>query len=169
MRLSAENINKRSPYWVIQLDDMLFRFRTKNGITYRVGFQEDRYFKVGNAYNFFITNVDNSHTPRDLDVFKVISLILEEFFRQDASVMLYICDPTDHREKVRSLLYKRWYNNYPRRDELTLRDVEINFKGYIVYSGMIIRNDHPQHDEMLAAFDEFTSRAPLVMDVQPKP
>jgi len=76
---------------------------------------------------------------------------------------------TDHREKTRSLLYKRWYNNYPRHDELTLRDAEIDFSGYVVYSGMIIRNDHPQRDEMLAAFDEFISRAPYVMDVQPKP
>ena len=100
MRLSAENINKKSPYWVIQLDDMLFRFRTKNGITYRVGFQEDKFLKVGNTYNFFITNMDNQNAPRDLDVFKVVSLVLEEFFSQDASVMLYICDPSDHREKA---------------------------------------------------------------------
>ena len=169
MRLSAENINKKSPYWVIQLDDMLFRFRTKNGITYRVGFQEDKFLKVGNTYNFFITNMDNQNAPRDLDVFKVVSLVLEEFFSQDASVMLYICDPSDHREKARSMLYKRWYENYPRHSELTMRDVEINFSGFIVYSGMIIRNDHPQREQMLAAFDEFVSRAPSVMDVHPKP
>lgn len=169
MRLSAENINKQSPYWVIQLDDMLFRFRTKNGITYRVGFQEDRYFKVGNTYNFFITNMDDPHAPRDLDVFKVVSLVLEEFFAQNESVMVYICDPTDHREKTRSLLYKRWYANYPKHDELTLRDVEIDFGQCIVYSGMIIRNDHPQKEDMLAAFDEFISRAPSLYDVQPKP
>ncbi|MCR4809746.1 MAG: hypothetical protein K5896_07790 [Prevotella sp.] len=34
-------------------------------------------------------------------MFKVITCVLEEFFRQDASVMLYICDSYDHREAIR--------------------------------------------------------------------
>lgn len=29
MRLSVNNINQVSPYWVIQLDDLTFRFITK--------------------------------------------------------------------------------------------------------------------------------------------
>lgn len=37
MRLSVDNINNVSPYWVIQLDDMTFRFVTKNAIKlYRI-------------------------------------------------------------------------------------------------------------------------------------
>lgn len=48
-------------------------------------------------------------------------------------------------------------------------DVEIDFGQCVVYSGMIIRNDHPQKEDMLAAFDEFISRAPSLYDVQPKP
>jgi hypothetical protein len=43
MRLSADRINRKSPYWVIQLDEMTFRFVTKNGIIYRVGFYQDQY------------------------------------------------------------------------------------------------------------------------------
>ena len=30
MRLSVDNINLASPYWVVQVDDMTFRFVTKN-------------------------------------------------------------------------------------------------------------------------------------------
>ena len=35
MRLSVDRINRESPYWVIQLDDMTFRFVTKisDGLT----------------------------------------------------------------------------------------------------------------------------------------
>ena len=43
MRLSADRINRKSPYWVIQLDEMTFRFVTRNGIIYRVGFYQDQY------------------------------------------------------------------------------------------------------------------------------
>ena len=36
MRLSVDNINQTSSYWVIQLDDLTFRFVTKNGVVYRI-------------------------------------------------------------------------------------------------------------------------------------
>lgn len=54
MRLSADRINSKSPYWVIQLDEMTFRFVTRNGIIYRVGFYQDQYFLGNRAYHFFI-------------------------------------------------------------------------------------------------------------------
>lgn len=66
MRLSVDNINNKSPYWVIQLDDMTFRFVTKNGIVYRVGFYKDPYFLGDKAYHFFIANENESFTPKDV-------------------------------------------------------------------------------------------------------
>ena len=54
MRLSVDHINEQSPYWVIQLDDMQFRFVTKNGIKYRVGFYADEYFLGDKAFHFYI-------------------------------------------------------------------------------------------------------------------
>jgi hypothetical protein len=160
MRLSVDNINKTSPYWVIQLDDMTFRFSTKNGIIYRIGFYKDTYFLGDKAYHFFIANeTEQILTPKDIDVYKVITSILEEFFRQDSSVMLYICDPHDHREAIRDSLYKRWFNNYSKHDELTLQAEEVNFDGYVVYTGMILRNDNPEYDELLSLYTEFVKRA----------
>ncbi len=169
MRLSVDNINKKSPYWVVQLDDMLFRFRTENDVTYRIGFYEDSYLAKEGIYHFFISNANNDFAPRDNKVFTVISLVLEEFFNQEESVMLYICDPRDHRENIRSRLYERWYNNYPKKDELTLHTADIDFNGFIVYTGMLLRKDHPLYNEVIASFDDFVKEAPFVMDVQPKP
>ena len=168
MRLSVDRINETSPYWVIQLEDMVFRFVTKNGVIYRVGFYHDHYFLKEGAYHFFIDNSDNTFAPRDPDVFKVVTAVIEEFFRHQTAVMLYICEPEDHREKTRAALYKRWFEAYPNHEKLTLRTAEIDFKGYVIYSGMIIRNDHPLHDIILEAFDAFTKNAPQVYDVQPK-
>lgn len=56
MRLSVDRINHESPYWVVQLDDMLFRFQTENGVTYRVGFYPDSYLARDGVYHFFISN-----------------------------------------------------------------------------------------------------------------
>ena len=168
MRLSVDNINHESPYWVIQLDDMTFRFATKNGVTYRVGFYKDPYFLGDRAYHFFIANENKAITPKDIEVYKVITCILEEFFRQDASVMLYICDPYDHREAIRNNLYIRWFNNYPKHDELTLQAEELHFDGYIVYTGMILRKDHPDYQELLDTYKAFVARASAIYNVQPK-
>ena len=168
MRLSVDNINQSSPYWVIQLDDMTFRFITKNGVVYRVGFYKDQYFLGDKAYHFFIANENEALTPKDVNVYKVITCVLEEFFNQDASVMLYICDPYDHREAVRDNLYKRWFNSYPKHNELTLQAEALDFDGYIVYTGMILRNDHPDYQELLDTYKAFVARANTIYHIQPK-
>ena len=168
MRLSVDNINKKSPYWVIQLDDMTFRFVTKNGVVYRVGFYKDPYFLGEKAFHFFISNENNAITPKDIEVYKVITCVIEEFFDQDSSVMLYICDPHDHREAIRDSLYKRWFNSYPRHEELTLQAEELDFDGYVVYTGMILRNDNPDYDNLLETYKAFVKRANTIYSVQPK-
>ena len=65
MRLSADRINRKSPYWVIQLDELTFRFVTRNGIIYRVGFYKDQYFLGSRAYHFFIANDSDVNPPKD--------------------------------------------------------------------------------------------------------
>ena len=78
------------------------------------------------------------------------------------------CDPHDHREAIRDNLYKRWFNSYARHDELTLQAEELNFEGYIVYTGMILRNDHPQYEELLNKYKAFVLRANSIYRIPPK-
>lgn len=160
MRLSVDSINEQSPYWVIQLDDMLFRFVTKNGIRYRVGFYPDTFFLTEGAYHFFIEKVQNESVPFDPDVFNVVSLIIEEFFRCQSNVMLYICDSTDNREEARSKLYRNWFESYSNKDKYTLADAAIPFEGMSVYAGMLIRKDHPAYELVVDAFDSFVKLIP---------
>lgn len=122
MRLSVDAINERSPYWVIQLDDMLFRFATRNGIRYHVGFYPDSFFLNEGAYHLFIERMHDDHTPADPLVFEVVSIIIEEFFTDNANVMLYICDPTDNRQEARARLYRHWYETFEHHDLYTLSD-----------------------------------------------
>ena len=82
--------------------------------------------------------------------------------------MLYICDPHDHREAIRDNLYKRWFNSYPRHEELTLQAEELNFEGYVVYTGMILRKDNPDYEELLNTYKAFVKRANTIYNIQPK-
>lgn len=160
MKLSVDAINDKSPYWVIQLDDMLFRFVTRSGICYHIGFYPDTYFLDEGAFHLFIDRVHNEHTPADPYVFEVVSLIIEEFFKETTNVMLYICDPTDHREEARSRLYKQWYDSYENRDKYILSSAAIEFGESVVYAGLLLRKDHPGCELVLDAFDAFVHLVP---------
>ena len=59
-------------------------------------------------------------------------------------------------------------NGYTHQRRLTLETAEINFDNYIVYTGMILRNDHPEYDELLTAYREFVQRASSLYQIQPK-
>ena len=63
---------------------------------------------------------------------------------------------------------KRRRLRYPHHHRLTLEATEINFDKYIVYTGMILRNDHPEYDELLNAYREFVKRANNLYQVQSK-
>ena len=82
--------------------------------------------------------------------------------------MLYICDPHDKREAIRDKLYKRWFDSYEHRDELTLQTEELVFDGYSVYTGMIIRNDNPDYEYLLATYKDFVKRANQIYKITPK-
>lgn len=160
MRLSVDAINEHSPLWVIQLDDMLFRFVTRNGIKYRAGFYPDRVFLEEGAYHFFLERVDRCNSAYDSDVLNVVVLIIEEFFRDKSNVMLYICDPSDDRQASRSRLYRLWYETYDKREDFTLVDRAIDFDRTIVYTGLLIKKNNPAYDLVLEAFDDFVNLIP---------
>ena len=168
MRLSVDAINEKSPIWVIQLDDMLFRFITRNGIKYRAGFYPDPYFLEEGAYHFFIQRIDDAHSSYDPDVLFIIQLIIEEFFRTDSNVMLYICDPTDGRQAIRSRLYRKWFQGYSKKEEFTLVDASMAFQVHTFYAGLLIKKSNPAYKQILEAFDDFIKLVPYDTSVIPK-
>lgn len=97
MTLSADKLNLRSPYQLAQINDMTFSFVTDKQIHYNVGFYKDTYFMDDGAYHFFIDNSEHEHGSYDPKILDVVTVILEEFFNQEPTVMLYICAPTDKR------------------------------------------------------------------------
>lgn len=168
MKLSVDAINEKSPYWVIQLDEMLFRFITRNGIKYRAGFYPDPYFLEDGAFHFFLQRVDDVHSPHDPDVLLVVQLIIEEFFRTDSNVMLYICDPTDGRQAYRSRLYRKWFDCYEKNEDFTLVDASIKFNVQAIYAGLLIKKSNPAYRQILEAFEDFVKLIPSDTSILPK-
>ena len=160
MILSADELNLRSPYHLAQVNDMTFSFVTDQQIRYNVGFYKDTYFMDDGAYHFFIDNSEHEHGSYDPKILDVVTVILEEFFSQEPTVMLYICDPTDKRQAARDRLYHLWFYDYARNHEMTLFSDSVTFKKTKYYAGILLRHDHPLHDMILAYYQDFLKHVP---------
>jgi len=167
MKLSADKINETSPYWVIPLDEKSFRFRTDNGVVYVVGFYADNIFSINDAYHFYISNANHQHGPNDPKVLATVIAVIEEFFRQEPMVMLYICDPRDHRQAARNRLYLRWFNDYINSSDFRLYSESVMYKSVDYYAGLIMRKDNPYYDDVVATFHRIAEMLPSLM-VSPK-
>jgi len=163
MTLSLESINLKSPYRLTQLTEMTFSFVTDQGIHYDAGFYPDEFFMPGLAFHFYIDNTLGEHGNYDAKVMEVVVAVIEEFFKQANNVMLYICDPVDHRQAARNRLYRMWFLDYAMNHEMTLFSDSVTFEGETYFSGVLMRHDHPLHDEIIIRYQEFLKKAPSVL------
>jgi hypothetical protein len=155
IHISAEAVNLRSPYKVRQEDDNIFLFRTKYGIDYSVGFVSDISFMKEGVYQFFIINESGRTFRADKDVFETVRVIVEEFFVQKESVMLYICDTTDKRQASRDRLFKVWFHTYLQNDSYTMYNEPMTIDNVRYFSSVILRKNHPLHNQVLCSFHDF--------------
>ena len=153
--LSAETINLRAPYHVTQVDSSIFRFVTKHGIVYSVGFIPDTSFLQNGVYQFFLINTSNKTRPQDTNVYETVRVIIEEFFAQDEPVMLYICDTTDMRQKSRDRLFKIWFHTYIHSGLYTMCNECMTLDDVQYFSSIILRKDHPFHDNISSTFHDY--------------
>jgi len=153
--LSAETINLRAPYHVAQVDSSIFRFVTNNGIIYSVGFVPDTSFLKNGVFQFFLINTTSKSSPQDTNVYETVRVIIEEFFLQEEPVMLYICDTTDKRQKSRDRLFKIWFHTYIYNGSYTMHNECMILDNVPYFSSIILRNDHPFHDNIISAFHEY--------------
>ena len=155
--LSANEINKTSPYKVTQVDEMSVRFSTQNGVRYLVGFTRDIFILTENGYYLYIIN-ENEPQATDPLVYETMVAVIANFFahsKEDA--MLYICSPSDSRQATRARLFKIWFNKTSEAKNFTLETYSHIDDGIEYFYGMILCKDNPYHDKMLKIFEEFLS------------
>ena len=152
--LLIENINKTAPYMVVPMaDGMAFEFFTKHDIHYSVSFLYDDALIEEGAYQLVIANINNRKSPNDPSVKETVLAIVEEFFRANNAVMLYICETGDVKQVMRNRLFERWFSTFQRKTQFTcLSSSIVDEDGIINYATIIIRNDHPHLVQVLQEF-----------------
>ena len=163
IKLNSRQLNIVSPYRVENDGDAL-TFTTDNGLKYAVDFDEDAnpYFK---AYWLNLINLTGKPSPSDKKIAQTVICIIEEFFRQNPDILLYMCSTEGGKQAQRARLFLRWFNGAEQQKHYVARSVEVcGEEGRTEYVALIVQRSNPQLEEILAVFDE---EAAMFNDMKP--
>ena len=136
-------------------EDGFYQFFTDGGVHYSVGFMEDDILLSQNSYQLIIANINNHKSPRDHKVRDTIIAIVDEFFRNNNSTLLYICETGDSKQSMRIRLFEYWFSTYNRKALFTMISSSIvDEEGVVNFATIILRNDNPNLSEIIAEFTE---------------
>ena len=151
---SLQHILQDSPY-DITLSEEGFIFHTDSGIHYRVSFDEEDIVLGGcRTYQLILQKVERAHAPHDPKIEETVLAIINEFFRSNQHVLLYVCDTSDGREGSRNRLFLRWFEHHSAHGRFTICTANATIEDEMVYIAIIVDNNNPQLQAITHDFDE---------------
>ena len=156
-KLNTDIINDHAPYNVAYDEDNAITFFTDYGVEYSVTFDDDAnpYYT---AYWFNLSNMNNVTSPGDKKIAQTVICIIEEFFRQNPEILLYMCSTDDGQQAQRARLFLRWFNGAEQQKHYVIRTTEVkgvdaDGKPRNEYVAFIIQRSHPNLNEIIQLFD----------------
>lgn len=149
--LDLNAINDHSPYDVMESFGLLF-FKTDYNITYLVSFDEEPN-PFYTAYWFNLTNPKQVTSPGDKKIAQTVICIIEEFFRQNPDILLYMCSMDGGQQAQRSRLFLRWFNGAEQQKQYVIRASEVRGEKGLEYVAAIVQRNNPHLDEIIQLFD----------------
>lgn len=152
-KLNIERINEYAPYKVEE-DANQYIFETDHDILYGVSFDEDLMPGSLKAYWFNLTNHSQKSSPRDSKIRITVILIIEEFFRSNPDILLYMCDSANNQQAQRSRLFLHWFNAYGQQEEYYTRTEMVKDDDEENYIALIVKRNHPQLQVIIDVFNK---------------
>ena len=149
--LDIDIINTYSPYTIWPKGEE-YRFITDNGIEYSVSFDDEDNFEY-QSYWFNLTNLSHQKSPGALKIAQTVICIIEEFFRKNPDILLYLCSTDRGQQAQRSRLFLRWFKGYEQQKKYTIKSAEVKGDGLSEFFSLIVMNSHPKIAEISEAFD----------------
>lgn len=152
-QLDIAHINSNSPYEVAYDEYGNIRFTTDYDVEYLVDFDEDTNPHY-TAYLFNLTNVHHKKSPGDKKIPLTIVSIIEEFFRQNPDILLYMCSTEGGLQAQRARLFLRWFNGARQKEKYVIRAMEVKGEeGRNEYVAMIVQRNNPNLDTIIRLYD----------------
>jgi hypothetical protein len=153
-QLDFSRIQDASPYQMEEVSNGIYLFETDNNVLYKIESEEDAPIGGCDTYQFYINNIRHIRAERDTKVKQAVMAILVEFFRVNDSVVLYVCDTSDGRQRKRSLLFQRWFNEYRYANQFTVLFGCIQDENIDNYVGIIVERANPRYQAVIDDFNE---------------
>lgn len=155
--LNLVTINTFSPYLVWSTGDVYY-FETEHGVEYSVDFDLDDnpYFE---AYWVNLNNLNRKVSPGDVKIAQTLICIIEEFFRQNPQILLYMCSRKDDQQAQRARLFLRWFKGAEQQQKYLIKATDVkgetmDGKNIIEYVAMIVPRSHPHLDDVVRIYEE---------------
>ena len=88
--LDLARLNLRSPYYVWKVKDGVYAFDTDYEVSYEIGLSVNVEMLQMEVCAFDINNKDNKPSPNDRKLRDTILAIIEEFFRANGGVLVFL-------------------------------------------------------------------------------
>ena len=155
-KLDISRVNALAPYKIWEQEDGL-NFETDFGLRYAIDFDVDTN-PFYTAYWFNLKNKGFAISPSDKKIEQTVVCVIDEFFRQNPDILLYMCSTADGKQAQRARLFLRWFNGAEQQKRYALRSVEVRGENSRKeYVALIVQRSNPNLDEILAIFDEETA------------
>lgn len=153
-QLSLTQINAKAPYHVVWAEvNKAFIFESDYGVEISVSFDVSWIISNPPAYELTIANHNHKPSPRDRKVRDTVGAIVEEFFRENQTAILYICETGDRKQAMRSRLFLAWLDIFNAKGEYEVLTASMNDEGVENYAAMVLRKDNPDYEAYIAEFE----------------
>ena len=159
-------LNLPCPYRVFRIQETNslahYEFTTVNDVIYYIHFDTCNFLpeviSEDNLFLFSFGPKSESYYP-DEDVKLTLIEVIKFFFEERENVLLFTCDSSDGKAESRQRLFGKWHSTYSEsigtnKIDTVISEPDTDNK-YLC--SLIIRNDHPQINECIEAFEALES------------
>ena len=104
--------------------------------------------------NLFIVNENNTPSPNDPNLRETILCIIEDFFKANPEILLYLCETGDGKQASRNRLFVRWFREYAQKHLYYFDTVEMEADGIENFAAIIVQKVNPNLNEIVEAFNQ---------------
>ena len=131
---------------------LLFSHQTWSSI-YKIGFMDDDTIWESGAYQFVIVNENHTPSPNDPKLRETIFCIIENFFKVNPEILLYLCETGDGKQASRNRLFVRWFREYAQKHLYYFDTVEMSADGIENFAAIIVQKTNPMLNEIVETFN----------------
>ena len=144
----------------------VYVFETTNRILYEVRFKPGGYIFANDpdiqefVFEISIVVIENPNgkrPPGDPLVPPTIARIFGNFFEQHERMVVYICDTSDQRGRVRQRKFISWFSLYEGDNYTQFNDTLFDESGNPYFVSLIIRHTNPHRLRLMLAFNDLVT------------